>query len=165
MFKEFEPYLDFWVEGQKQGFAGQLPRIKNPDGSKMVVLSQGNLLYLDRWFGSDIGGGQTLLYELTQQWNPEKPLEIVGNAKAKLSYSGEIIRRFTEEELVFLRQFYPTQSHSDIIWSVLKKALSQVSRERPFRGPKFFIDDRLHSYKSKEEKRQNGIIGQETINL
>ncbi len=55
MIKEFEPYLDFWLEGQRKGFAGDLPRTRLEDGSKMVFFHKHLLLYIDRWYGSDLG--------------------------------------------------------------------------------------------------------------
>lgn len=164
---EFEPYLDFWLDGQRQGFAGHLPRIKLSDGSKMVVLPKDNLVYIDRWYGSDLGGGQTLLYEVIEPWNIDKPTEIEGVAKARLGYSGEIVRRFTEEEMKNLvGVFGKTMSQSDIIWRVLKSALSKVNKERPLRGPGQFTFREFPAFQYNSEEKDlgdNRLVGEENI--
>jgi len=152
MSSEFEPYIDFWLEGQRQGFAGNLPRIKLQNGSKMVALYKHPLLYVDNWYGSDLGGGQTMLYLLSETWKSDNPLQIVGTPIARLGYSGRILRRIDNQELEDLcratllndrlrekiNQLSLHSFQSEIIWVLLKDALSQVSRERPFRGPEYY---------------------------
>ena len=167
---EFEPYLDFWLEGQRKGFAGDLPREKLPDDSKFVLLRKGKLLYIDRWYGSDIGGGQTILYDDALD-NPEKIIfgtPASGKPIARLGYSGEIIRRFTEDELKELRKVFCDISQSNIIWRVLKSALSQVSRKRFLRGPIFYqfpeFPDFIYCSKDRQEGN-NRIIGSEDISM
>ena len=163
---EFEPYLDFWLEGQKKGFAGNLPREKAPDGSKFVILRNGNLLYVDRWYGSDLGGGQTILYKLDITEDPEKVIlgtPISGKPIARLGYSGQIVRRFSVKEKEILARTFRDIPQSDIIWKVLKSSLSQVNRERPFRGPDYFEYAGDFVYESNEEKLISGIDGKERI--
>lgn len=123
------------MQGQKRGFAGDLPRTKLPDGSKLVALCDYPRLYIDRWYGSDWGGGQTMLYVLSEPWSPENPLQIVGKPVARLGYSGQITRRFRESEIEDIRKVFGNMSQSEIVWMVLKRALSHVNEERPFRGP------------------------------
>lgn len=167
---EFEPYLDFWLEGQRKGFAGDLPREKLPDGSKIVTLKKGDFLYVDRWYGSDIGGGQTILYKGLETADDEKVTLIINTGKpiARLGYSGEIVRRFTEEELKELRKVFGDVSQSDIIWKVLKSALSQVSKERFLRGPNHFqfpeFPDFLYCSNEKQDGN-NRVVGIEDITL
>jgi len=132
---EFDNYLDFWLEGQREGFAGNLERIKLPNGSKMVTLYNSELrwLYVDHWYGADLGGGQTILYVAAEPWNPSS--RIVGTPVARLGYSGQIIERFTPEEMEDIGKFFGDIPQSEVIWKELKAALSQVTPERPFRGP------------------------------
>lgn len=162
---EFAKYLDFWVEGQKQGFAGALPRIKLPNGSKMVAHYRHPLLYVDNWYGSDLGGGQTLLYKLSEAWMPERPFHIYGVPIARQGYSGHIVKRFSEAEAAQLREIFGDLSQSDIVWKVLKSALAQVSRERPFRGPKlyFYPECRDLFYTSSEPGNPERTAGREDI--
>jgi len=160
---EFEKYLDFWVEGQKQGFAGELPRKQLTDGSKVVALHKHPLLYVDHWYGSDIGGGQTTLHILTSPWNPEKPLDIVGTPIARLGYGGQIVQRIHDKDLnEYLEAYSITQS--EMVWKVLKAALSKVSKDRPFRGPEQYVHPFPHwVYQSKEEGDMNRTVGHEFI--
>src|SRR3989344_2931106 len=171
--QEFEPYLDFWLEGQKKGFAGDLPRTKLPDGSKRVVLFnkpvlQADLLYVDRWYGSDLGGGQTILYHLPETTHPIFDFSnFEGKPIARLGYSGEIVRRFTKEEMKNLEEVFGSSiSQSDIIWKVLKSALSKVTKERPLRGPGrvSFSEFPAFCYLSEEKRAgENRIVGDEEI--
>jgi len=175
MMPEFEKYLDFWVEGQKRGFAGELPRIKLTNGSKMVALQNYPLLYVDNWYGSDLGGGQTSLYVLSEPWNlddalknPDNALKIVGTPIAILGYSGEIVSRLPYSEMNFIKKldvFRNISSESDIVWKVLKAALSQVSRERPLRGPVYYRYPECQNlvYQSKERCYMKRTIGNEFI--
>jgi len=169
MFTEFGRYLDFWVKGQKQGYAGETPEIiKLPDGSKYVSLYEHPLLHFDRWYGSDLGGGQTILYVLSEPWDSENPLCIVGTPVARLGYSGEITTRFSSSGLEILnakKTFKGVSSVSDIVWKVLKSALSQVSRERPLRGPEFYRYPECGDfvYTSKERRSIGRIIGEEKV--
>jgi hypothetical protein len=178
---EFEKHLDFWLKGQKLGFAGVKPvptdnitdamfnltRKKLPDGSKIVALREHphslSRLYVDRWYGSDMGGGQTTLYILTSPWNPEKPLDITGTPIARLGYSGQIVQRIHDKDLnEYLEAFNITQS--EMVWKVLKSALSKVSKDRPFRGPEQYVHPFPHwVYQSKEEGDMNRTVGHEFI--
>jgi len=93
-----DQFWEFWVKGQQQGFAGKLPRIKLPDGSKITVLYEHPLIYTDRWYGSDSGGGQTLVHVLRWQWDERQPLSINGTPLARMGYSGQVVD-WGEEEL------------------------------------------------------------------
>ncbi|MEK6936612.1 MAG: hypothetical protein AABW58_00915 [Nanoarchaeota archaeon] len=174
MIKEFEHYLDFWLQGQRKGFAGDLPRTRLEDGSKIVFLRKHPLLYVDRWYGSDSGGGQTILYKSIGMQDSESPLKIIEGTPtsvipiARLGYSGEIVRRFTEEEMEKLRKTFGDTSQSDIIWRVLKAALSKVERERPLRGPGQVIFIEFPGFKYISEEKHSGdnrIIGEEIISF
>jgi len=183
MSSEFEPYLDFWLEGQKKGFAGNLPRIKLQNSSKMVALYKHPLLYVDNWYGSDSGGGQTMLYLLSETWKSDNPLQIVGTPIARLGYSGRIIRKLDGHELEDLlratllndrlreniSELSLHSSQSEIIWVLLKDALSQVSRERPFRGPEYYDygwnDVPEIRYRSEESGDISRTIGREIIDI
>lgn len=141
MFQEFESYLDFWVKGQKNGFAGNLERIELSDGSKFVYLHEHPLLYVDQWQGADLGGGLTSLYKVKQfdvVKNPVNQVIIVGEKVAKLGYSGRITGRFNEQEMQNMKPVFGDIPQSEIIWRVLKSALRQVTRERPLRGPEYY---------------------------
>ncbi len=167
---EFEPYLDFWLECQRKGFSGDSPRKKSPDGSKHVTLREGNLLYVDSWYGSDIGGGQTVLYKdvvadpAPKLAFPKQSLQPI----ARLGYSGEIVRRFTEEEMEYLKPVFGDMSQSEIVWKVLKSALSKVSKERFLRGPRSYIFPVFSDFLYSAEESQDGdnrIRGAEDIIL
>ena len=164
MLTEFEPHLDFWLKGQKQGFAGKLPRIKLPDGSKMIALCEHPRLYVDRWYGSDLGGGQTILYILSELWRESNPLNIVGMPIARLGYSGQIVKRIDDEKMN--EKMGAGKEQSEVVWNVLKSALSQVSRERPFRGPAYYLyPNELPRwvYRSQETGDFNYTVGHESI--
>ncbi len=167
---EFEPYLDFWLEGQRRGFAGDLPREKLPDSSKIVVFRKHPLVYVDRWYGSDLGGGQTILY--SESGRSEFPLSVIEGTPmhvkpiARLGYSGQINRRFHLEELLPLGNFsLDILSQSDIIWTFLKSALSQVTRERPLRGPVNFENQNFPGLKYRSLERERTLGREEIIHV
>ena len=98
MIPGFKRYMDIWLAGQRNGYAGTGKWTKLPDGSEMVAYPQSDLLYVDRWCGSDVGGGQTVLYKLSEPWNPGLPEKISGIPLARMGYSWNIVRRFSKQE-------------------------------------------------------------------
>lgn len=140
-----EEFLDMWVEAKRNGYAGDLERIKLPDGSKMVIYGdRSSWIYIDRWYGSDLGGGQEILWMLEKPYdlNSRNPAHPVGTPICRMSYSGRVVRRFSKEEIKELSPVFggtkAERYQSDILWEILKLALSQVTKERPFRGPEYF---------------------------
>lgn len=148
----FDEFKHLWIEGQRQGFAGSLDKTEMPDGSSVVGLAENGLLYLDHWHGSDVGGGQTLIYKLEDfdrntswTWNPMHPLNVRGAAIARMGYSGSIVRRFTEEEMTVLSREYGNMSQSKIVWDFLMQNLRNVNENYPYRGQSEVKHDRVPS--------------------
>ncbi len=122
---ELEVNLDrlaeFIVEGKKKGFAGGGEYIGQKDGSGVFTFKKGNLQYQDKYWGSTQAPG----YELVSWIPTEQGLWF-------MSYSGGMLPKFREDKGLKKETF-----------TFLKKALSKVTPERPFRGPAGSEDSRF----------------------
>lgn len=85
-----------------------------PDGSKQFVISIGEHRYRDRYFGTDPFVGEEIVFQNS-------------SAVWSMNYYGKTLVENPD---------------SDVIYGFLVKALSEVTAEKPFRGPvKFVLDD------------------------
>lgn len=106
----------FIVKSKKNCYAGNGSEQILPDGSKLLTFQEGNLWYEDNYSGYDQSPGEGR--ELVRWQGPE------GQRIWQMSYFGGIENRFLENKEVTEETF-----------SFLKKMLSRVTPENPFKGP------------------------------
>lgn len=123
MYANMQELARFIVKAKKNTYAGKGEGRKESDGSKNLQYREGSYVYRDRYFGSDRLGGEEVV------WFKDKPAWV-------MNYHGGIEREAVDPESVFV---------------FLRKALFQVSAERPFRGPR--------SYKEGEFEYADSSIG------
>ncbi|MDH4330558.1 MAG: DUF5680 domain-containing protein [Candidatus Moranbacteria bacterium] len=104
------------------------------DGSKELSFKEGDLLYVDRYYGSDPFSGEEVVFESSKAvW--------IMNYYGKC-LGGEVLK--------------------DEIYSFLKKALREVDFENPYRGPLNFCEGDLY-YKNKVNGNFEYFHGEEKI--
>jgi len=108
---DLEELALFVAKAKRNTYAGKREGQREPDDSKNFHYKEGDHVYKDRYFGSDRFGGEEVV------WFKEKPVWL-------MNYYGGIEKKTVDSERVF---------------AFLRKAILQVSSQRPFRGP--------HSYK------------------
>ncbi len=101
---------DFIVKAKRSTYAsGAKPKVLN-DGFEELTYVEGNLLYIDRWKGSNPFGGE------------------------------EIVRK--NGKVVWLMNYYgyilSDKIDSKKVYGFLRKAMSLVDKQKPFRGPSHF---------------------------
>lgn len=114
---DLEELRDFIVEGKKNCYAGNGKEIILPDGSKLLTFQEGNLYYEDNYSGYYQAPGRELV-----KWKNKD-----GQRIWQMAYSGGMIDLKNLDKDLVERAF-----------AFLKKVLSKVPREEPFRGPKYF---------------------------
>jgi len=97
----------FLVKAKRNTYAGGGAEQTGTDESKNLQYKWGDYVYRDRYFGSEKFGGEEVV------WFKEKPVWL-------MNYYGGIEKKIIDSERVF---------------GFLRKALLQVSSDRPFRGP------------------------------
>jgi len=102
-----EELARFLFKAKRNTYAGGGEGMKGLDKSKNFQFKEGEYVYKDRYFGSDRFGGEEVV------WLKEEPIWL-------MNYYGGIIKKIIDSTTVF---------------AFLRKALSQVSYDRPFRGP------------------------------
>jgi len=98
----------FVVKAKRNTYAGRGEGQRQSDDSKNLQYVEGDYVYRDRYFGSERFGGEEVV------WFKEKPVWL-------MNYYGGIEKNIVDSERVF---------------AFLRKALLQVSSDRPFRGPR-----------------------------
>lgn len=101
------------VRAKKNTYAGKGEGERESDDSKSLQYEEGNYVYRDRYFGSERFGGEEVV------WFKGKPVWL-------MNYYGGVEKKIVDSEKVF---------------AFLRKALLQVSVDRPFRGPRFYKED------------------------
>ena len=113
----------FLVEAKLKGYAGGGEYMKAKDGSKVFTFQEGDFHYEDRFWGSSQAPGRELV-----RWQRED-----GQGLWFMSYCGGMLPEFHEDEELSERTF-----------AFLKKMLSKVTPEQPFRGPSADFDEEFN---------------------
>lgn len=134
MNKEF---INFLLKAKKSTYAGaegDSKKILN-DGSKEFVFAEGIYVYRDRYFGSDLFAGQEVVFSS-------------GKAIWIMNYRGYILDKTIGEKEIY---------------SFLKQALLEASKENPFRGPSEFTTGNFKYISELTKEDINSFAGMETI--
>jgi len=127
----------FLVKAKKNTYAsgsGGGEKTLREDGCKELIYSQKPLVYRDRYFGASCFVGEEIIFENSQAiWG--------------MNYHGEILDKKIKDE--------------DIV-PFLKKALSQVEKKFPFRGPKK-MQEHNKIYKNSARGNISSFTGREEI--
>jgi len=110
-----QEFARFIVNAKKNTYAGRGEGRRDADGSKNLQFTEGEYTYKDRYFGSERFGGEEVV------WVKDKPVWL-------MNYYGRIEKKTVDSETVF---------------AFLRKALLQVSSDRPFRGPHHYEEGDL----------------------
>ena len=132
---------EFIVRGKKRGFAGGGEYKEQEDGSKVFTFPEpplGDFYYTDRYWGSTQAPG----YELVR-WKDGN-----GQGLWYMSYCGGMLPEFQGDKKLAEKTF-----------EFLRKSLSRVTSERPFRGEHIYdagdflyLDDHSEEYDIKKFK-------------
>ena len=127
---------EFLVKAKINTYAssGEGGELKLEDGSKELVYKENGWKYRDRYFGFNHFIGEEIIWEN-------------GVVVWGMNYYGRIVDR----------KAFPKD-----IYEFLKKALRQVKKDRPFRGPKEF-NDGMFSYKDESRGKVDSFEGVEMI--
>lgn len=136
---ELDDLRKFVIEANKAGYASGDNGQLEEDGSKTIVYISGNFKSDDNYFGGEpFGGRTTVSYKGKVEW-------------MMVYYGGVNVDESPEE-----------------IYVILRKALSQMPQDRPFRGPesleegdlkyKNTINGDLKRFWGEEEIFKNGLL-------
>ncbi len=103
----------FIAKAKKKGFAGGGEYVRQKDGSNVFTFQEGDFHYADKYWGSAQAPG----YELVSWVESDQGLWF-------MSYCGGMLPEFQEDKKLAEKTF-----------AFLKKVLTRVTPERPFRGP------------------------------
>ena len=113
---------DFIVKAKRNTYASGTKSKVLDDGFEELTYQEGNLLYRDRWKGSNPFGGEEILIQ--------------------------------KGKVVWLMNFYgnvfSTKVDSEKVYEFLRKAMSHVNIERPFRGPSHFEEGEFEYFDESE---------------
>jgi len=111
--KTYGKLIEFILKAKRATYANSEGDSKKilPDGSKEFFFKDGKYSYRDRYFGSDSFVGEEVIF-------------LNNKAAWAMNYYGHILDKTTNEKEIYV---------------FLKKALMQVSKEHPYRGPSEFI--------------------------
>lgn len=129
-----EELAQFLVKAKQNTYASGGEGIKGLDKSKNFRFKEGEYVYRDRYFGSERFGGEEVV------WLKEEPIWL-------MNYYGGIIKKIIDSTTVF---------------AFLRKALSQVSSDRPFRGPNSYEEGDFE-YKNSSAGDMKWFKGTEVI--
>ena len=125
----------FLVEAKKKTYASEEANKKiNEDGSNELLFRKDNLIYKDKYYGADPFIGEEVVLE------DNKVIWV-------MNYYGEVI-----------------SSDADVknVYAFLKKAMSQVNEDKPFRGPAEYTEGD-YKYLNSNEGDINNFSGSEKI--
>ena len=124
---------EFLVKAKKAGYAsgGKAKKTKEKNKSKTIIFKEGNLKYYDNYFGGEPYGGEEIVFLKNQ------PIYM-------MVYYGFVDKSFKDFKGVY---------------KFLQEALSQIPKDKPFRGPKFYQngDYAYRNWFSGEIKNFSGI--------
>jgi hypothetical protein len=124
---------EFLVRAKKATYAGGATATVLEDGCKQLTYREGGYEYRDRYYGNDPFAGQEVVFQN-------------GEIIWSMVYRGETINLENPEP----------------IYAFLRKAMLQVSEERPFRGPSELRGGGL-AYTDKSEGTPSAFSGIERI--
>lgn len=125
---------DFIVKAKRNTYAsGAKPKVLD-DGFEELAYEEGDLLYRDRWKGSNPFGGEEIIRQN-------------GKIIWLMNYYGEV---------------FSSNVESDKVYRFLRKAMSHVNTKRPFRGPSHFEEGEFE-YFDKSEGTIDKFRGTEKI--
>lgn len=111
---DLEELRDFLVEAKKNCYAGNGEEQIAEDGSKILTFQKGNFHYTDNYTGFYQASGTEII-----RW--QRPN---GQRIWQMSYSGGMLPDFSSDKNLAHATF-----------EFLKRSLSKITRESPFRGP------------------------------
>ncbi len=126
----------FLVEAKKSTYAAgeTAKKIVEDDKSTTLIFENGDLKYHDNYFGGEPFGGR----------------EVV----------------FLQNEPIYIMTYYglvdASVSDFEAVYGILRKALSLIPEDYPFRGPKEYIDGDL-TYQNTHTGEIDNFFGEETI--
>ena len=127
--------IKFIAKAKKQGYASTADTFKKTkDGGKTCIVKQGNLTYMDTYFGNIIDCGQERVYEN-------------GKVIWVMAYRGGIIKH--------------QEMHVEA-FNFLKRCISKMPKNFPVRGPKSLKEGKWR-YENIWKGDINGFIGEENI--
>jgi hypothetical protein len=127
---------EFLVKAKKATYAsdGEGNETQLPDGTRELIYEENGYKYRDRYFGFNPFGGEEVVW-----------------------YGGEV---------VWIMNYYGKTTTKDVppknIYEFLKKAMSQVTLDKPYRGPDTFNDGDFQ-YMDKSRGDTNEFHGKEMI--
>lgn len=103
-------FAEFLVKAKQNTYAGGMKSTQLPDGAQELTFEQGSYRYRDRYYGMDYFVGEEIVLD------GGKPFWC-------MNYAGA-----------------PTNEKCDekVLWEFLKKSLSKITVEYPYRGPLHF---------------------------
>src|SRR3989344_741409 len=128
---DLEEFRDFIVDAKKSCYAGKGKEIILPDGSKLLTFQKGNFYYEDNYAYYYQAPGRELA-----KWKNEN-----GQRIWQMAYSGGMLNKDGMADINNKDEKLTKET-----FSFLKEALSNVPREIPFRGPRFFERGRFKYY-------------------
>jgi len=130
----------FLCEAKKKGYAAGDKAItrQESNGSKTIKYEKGLWRYEDNYFGGNpFGGREVVLFT-------EKPVLII-------NYYGSVLKPYSQNK-----------EKTQLVFSFLKEALSNVIEERPFRGPFEYGKEEM-VYFDKSDGNISDFYGKEII--
>jgi hypothetical protein len=115
--------IDFIIEAKVKGYADPNAKsTKLEDNSTELIFTKENYVYRDRYFGGEPFSGQEVVF----QNNKEKWI---------MNYYGLV---------------YDKEINIELIYGFLRKCLSKVPKDAPYRGPKQFKENDFEYYNTIE---------------
>lgn len=126
----------FLLEANKHGYANENPPalVSEPDGSKTILFENDDWKYHDNYFGGEPYGGRLLVS------NQNKPYWM----------------------MVYYGFVHPIIKDPGGVYGVLRKALSQMPADKPYRGPDELVEGDFR-YVNKVEGDIENYSGEEII--
>ena len=141
---KLENLVDFLLRARNHGYAGSAEKVKNPQRpgfKEFPPYIEGDFEYVDSYAGKYYAPGQEVIrFKGIPVWN--------------MAYNGGMLSKF-HGQLDFSKSTY----------NFLKRALLEVDKSKPFRGPKIFNDTSSFLYLNESEGDITNFKGIERILL
>lgn len=108
-----EELVQFLIEAKLKTYASGLEGKRLEDGSKELIYENGELRYRDKYFGFNPFIGQEIVF-------------LEGKPIWGMNYRGEVVSDLVAAESIY---------------EFLRRALSKIPEDKPFRGPHLFKED------------------------
>jgi len=127
--------IKFLLEANKHGYADDsVPHIKEADRSETIIYESGDWKYHDNYFGGEPYGGRLIVS------HKNKPYWI-------MVYYGWVVSEIKDPQGIY---------------KILRKALSQMPEDKPYRGPDELIDGE-YRYVNEVSGYLENYFGEEVI--